>query len=106
MQARFDHIGARVRLRTRIGVRIGVAAALVVLTLVDDLGFRPSDPCYEQKPAGTATEWTPKGQEQGFAASHSLLVATTAANATIWQQQLLAGSGVAKIDVGPATNCG
>jgi outer membrane protein assembly factor BamB len=76
------------------------------LALVDDLGFRLGNPCYENKPAGTQVQWTPMGQEQSFATTHRLLVVTTGANSTAWQQQLQSAPGVSGVNAGITPACG
>ena len=62
---------------------------------IDGLGFRLAAPCYEQARArGAKPTWQSMNQAETFANSHSLILATTKENATIWLQQLLALSGV------------
>lgn len=62
------------------------------------LGFRLADPCYEKARAqGEKPTWYPMGEEDSFGQTHTLVVATTIFNATIWQQQLRTIPGVGKI---------
>ena len=64
------------------------------------LGFRLANPCYEQQRAqDKKPTWTSMGQESSFAASRTLLLATTPSNATSWQQQLSTTTGVLKVEV-------
>jgi outer membrane protein assembly factor BamB len=62
------------------------------------LGFRLADPCYEQARAqGNKPTWHPMGQEDSFAPTHTLVLATTNFNATIWRQQLQSVAGIGNI---------
>ncbi|HLJ79974.1 MAG TPA: hypothetical protein VKT52_00725 [Ktedonobacterales bacterium] len=73
------------------------------LEATTNLGFRLADPCYEQaqpKPA-----WHPMGQEQSFDATHTLILSTTFANSTQWQQQLTAVAGVTAIQTPYTASC-
>ena len=63
------------------------------------LGFRLADPCYEQARAqGSKPTWHPMGQADSFGQTHTLILATTPLNATIWANQLRAVTGVASIE--------
>jgi outer membrane protein assembly factor BamB len=63
---------------------------------IDGLGFRLAVPCYEQKRAkGDRPTWQPLSEQGVFSQSHhSLVLATTTENSTIWLQQLQSLSGV------------
>ena len=66
---------------------------------VNNLGFRLANPCYEQARArGDKPAWNTAGEESAFGSSHTLLLATTAYNATAWLSQLKTVAGVTKID--------
>lgn len=69
------------------------------------LGFRLASPCYEQERAqGQKPTWHGSGEESSFAQTHTLVLATTSLNATIWQQQLQSTAGVKQVATlsGPA----
>ncbi len=70
-----------------------------------NLGLRLADPCYEQAQAqGKSPAWHTMGQEQAFAATHQLIMATTTAASDQWQTQIQALPGLAafKTPVTPA----
>ena len=70
------------------------------------LGFRLADPCYEKMRAqGNKPAWQPMGEENSFAQSHALVLATTAFNATIWRQQLQSVTGIGQIQMLTGTTC-
>ena len=69
------------------------------------LGFRLADPCYENLPAGAQAPWQPVGQETTFAATHTLLVATTSTASTQWQRQAQAAFGATNVQVSPTVHC-
>lgn len=73
------------------------------VTTVSDLGFRLADPCYEQTKPTPA--WHPMGQESSYAASHSLTLALTDANATLWRQQLAKTAGMTGFSVLAGNGC-
>lgn len=76
------------------------------LNTIITLGFRLANPCYEmQRAQGKKPVWTTIGQESAFATSHTLLVATTRGNATNWQQQIQATTGVVKVETSSAQQC-
>lgn len=65
------------------------------LVSVSSLGFRLADICYEQKLAhGSMPQWHTMGQEVTFAATQTLLVATTSITSEDWADRLrvLAGT--------------
>jgi outer membrane protein assembly factor BamB len=63
------------------------------------LGFRLADPCYEQARAqGSKPTWQPMGEEDSFAQTHTLVLATDL-NAAIWRQQLQSVAGIGNIQV-------
>lgn len=69
------------------------------LDATNALGFRLADPCYEQARAqGKKPTWNPLGQGSSFDKTHTLLLATTAFNATSWASQLAAVAGVIKTE--------
>lgn len=62
------------------------------------LGFRLADPCYEAARAQShKPTWQSMGEESSFAQTHTLTVATTNFNATIWQQQLQKVTGISHV---------
>jgi hypothetical protein len=70
------------------------------------LGLRLADPCYEQQRAhGTAPPWHPMGQQQGFAATHQLVVATTELASTQWQEQVRETPGVQAAEIPAVMQC-
>ena len=70
------------------------------LDATNALGFRLADPCYEQSRArGTKPTWHSMGQADSFTRTRTLLLATTAFNATDWAKQLGAVAGVVKVEV-------
>jgi len=69
------------------------------LDALNALGFRLADPCYEQARArGTKPTWHSMGQADSFTKMRTLLVATTAFNATYWANQLGAVAAVVKVE--------
>lgn len=69
------------------------------LYTASNLGLRLADPCGEQGRATPAAgPWQPVGQERGFAASMTLVLATSVNASTRWQQQLRAAQGVQQIE--------
>jgi len=76
------------------------------LNAINNLGFRLTNPCYEQARArGKKPAWSSMGQEAAFAQTSSLLLATTRANAATWHSQLQALSGVTKIETPFQASC-
>ena len=60
------------------------------VTALNDLGLRLADPCREQQLQGrsvTASKWTPVGQQQQYAKTRQLVVATTTDASDQWQGQ-------------------
>jgi hypothetical protein len=73
---------------------------------IDGLGFRLAAPCYEQARAkGDKPTWQSLNQAGAFGQSHSLILATTQENATIWLQQLQALSGVQRVNASYTASC-
>ena len=69
------------------------------LSAVNDLGFRLASPCYEQKHSqGNNSTWNTAGQEDNFAKTRTLLLATTQLNSTQWSGQMSATAGVIKVE--------
>ncbi len=76
------------------------------LDAVNNLGFRLANPCYESARArGDKPAWKTAGQENAFGSAHTLLLATTGFNATIWLSQLKSLAGVTKVDTAVGTGC-
>lgn len=76
------------------------------LDAINSLGFRLANPCYEQaRSRGNKPTWNAAGQENAFASSHTLLLATTSYNATTWVSQLKTVAGVTSVDVGVKVAC-
>jgi hypothetical protein len=91
-------------------VRITFSASLAsyddALALVDNLGLRLADPCFE----GGAVHhipalWHAMDQAAPFAAGHALVVATTRYASTTWRAQLHATEGVAMVQAPAAIAC-
>lgn len=77
-----------------------------VLDTIMTLGFRLANPCYEYLRALNQNPiWTPMGQEASFAASRTLLLATTPSNAVSWKQQISTTPGVIKVELAPPIAC-
>jgi hypothetical protein len=77
-----------------------------VLYIVSNLGFRLADPCYDQAQArGASPDWHLMGQEQRFAASQSLILATTSFASNQWEAQLRAASNVASLEIPFGATC-
>ena len=56
-----------------------------------NLGLRLANPCYEKALAdGKSPAWHTMGQEDAYAANHTLHVATTNETGNLWQQQVQA----------------
>jgi len=69
------------------------------LDALNALGFRLADPCFEQARArGTKPTWHSMGQADSFTRTRTLLLATTAFNATYWANQLGAVAAVVKVE--------
>ncbi len=78
--------------QVRYGATVSYDQALATLS---NLGFRLANPCFEQAMKTSAPpSWRSPGQAQSFRTTHVLVVATTTANSTLWQTQLLATPGV------------
>lgn len=70
------------------------------LNVVSDMGFRLANPCYEQARAnGKQPAWNAMGQQDSYAHTRTLLLATTQYNATTWQSQLQALAGIEQVVV-------
>ncbi len=81
-------------------------AYAAALDSVNALGFRLSDPCYEQARAqGSKPTWHAMSQADAFAQSHALVLATTLYNATTWTDQLKAVAGVVTITAPFQASC-
>src|SRR5215469_9115127 len=73
---------------------------------IDGLGFRLAAPCYEQKRAnGSKPTWQPLSEQASLSQSHSLVLATTTVNSTIWLQQLQSLSGVETVTSPYTASC-
>ena len=69
------------------------------LDVINALGFRLADLCYEQARArGAKPTWHSMGRADSFGKMHTLLLATTIYNATDWAKQLWAVAGVVKVE--------
>ncbi len=76
------------------------------LDAVNNLGFRLANPCYEQaRSRGDKPAWNTAGQENAFASSHMLLLATTSDNATTWLAQLKSAEGVTAVEAPLKVTC-
>jgi hypothetical protein len=67
------------------------------LYTVSDMGFRLAAPCYEHE-TGSPADWHPMGQQQTFAQTHMLTLATTSMSPTDWQTRITHTSSVKKVD--------
>lgn len=78
----------------------------VALLAVSNLGLRLADPCHEQALArGQGFAWQPAGQESAYAASHTLMLATSPVAPSQWRGQARALPGVTDVEVNPAISC-
>ncbi len=81
-------------------LQVSFASATAYFTAwesLNALGFRLADPCYEQARAqGNRPTWHPMGEEDSFAHTHILVLATDL-NAAIWRQQLQSVAGIGNI---------
>jgi hypothetical protein len=77
------------------------------LSGISNLGLRLADVCYEAKWLNNqAPEWHQMGQEETFATSHSLLIATSpGVTSTLWKQQSALLPGVTRITSIYPVNC-
>jgi hypothetical protein len=73
------------------------------LVMISGLGFRLTDPCYEQRLPPPA--WRPMGQQASFASGGALVVAITAANSTRWLAQVKAAPGVVGVQAPYTQQC-
>jgi outer membrane protein assembly factor BamB len=84
----------------------GNPSYVTALEGIDGLGFRLAAPCYEQKRAsGSKPTWQPLSQQESFSQSHSLVLATTSLNSTIWLQQLKSMTGVQTVTSPYSASC-
>ena len=73
---------------------------------VSNMGLRLADPCRERALARNgATTSLPAGQEQTFASAHTLMLATTDAASTHWQEQLQAQFSMISIQIFSTASC-
>jgi outer membrane protein assembly factor BamB len=76
------------------------------LNAINNLSFRLANPCYEQARArGSKPTWSLMDQETSFSQTHTLLLATTDANAAAWRSQLQSSPGVTKIETLVKMSC-
>ncbi len=76
------------------------------LDAANNLGFRLANPCYKSaRSQGDKPAWKTAGQEDAFGKTHTLLLATTSFNATIWLSQLKTLAGVTNVDTAVDTGC-
>lgn len=68
------------------------------LLAVSNLGLRLADLCREH---GVTSTWRPAGQENAYAVTHALLLATSPFASTAWQIQARALAGVSSLDLSP-----
>jgi len=66
------------------------------LYTASSMGFRLAAPCYEQE-AGKPADWYPMGQQQAFASTHTLTLATSNMSPTDWQIRIAHTSGVTNV---------
>jgi hypothetical protein len=90
--------------------RVTFAAPLDIydaaLYAISNLGMRLADPCREHGGASaTPGPWQPVGQERMFAASATLVLATSVNASTRWQQQLSAIAGVRQVETPSLPAC-
>lgn len=89
--------------RLTFGAGVSYDAALLA---VNNLGLRLADPCREQAvESGHASAWQPAGQEATFAATYTLMLATSPVASTQWQAQARVLLGVTDMVVAPAITC-
>jgi hypothetical protein len=74
------------------------------LYTVANMGFRLASPCYEQE-AGKPADWHPMGQQQAFASTRTLTLATTDMSPTDWSTRIAHTSGVTKVDASYQAHC-
>lgn len=76
------------------------------VVLVSQLGFRLSEPCYEQaRAAGQTPAWHSMGQESSFSSNRNVLVRVTYFNATTWRQQLATNPSVQAVEAPVTVTC-
>lgn len=71
---------------------------------ISNLGLRLAAPCLERKGKRPAPGYS-AGQEQKYAATHTLVLATTANSPTNWQKQLAALTGVTSFQILTSPSC-
>lgn len=82
------------------------AAYSDVVANMSDLGIRLADPCYEKRVAdGASPTWHAMGQEQQYAASHTLIIATTTDSSDTWSDQLRSLTTVKTLQTPYAASC-
>jgi hypothetical protein len=74
------------------------------LYIASNMGFRLAAPCYEQE-VGKPADWHPMGQQDTFARSHTLTLATTDMSPTDWVTRITHTAGVAKVDASYKAHC-
>lgn len=74
------------------------------LYIASNMGFRLAAPCYEQE-AGKPADWSPMGQQQAFASTHTLTLATTDMSPTDWATRIVHTAGVTKANTAYKASC-
>lgn len=74
------------------------------LYIASNMGFRLAAPCYEQE-AGKPADWQPMGQQQAFASTYTLTLATSNMSPTDWRTRIAHAAGVTKIVVPDKVTC-
>ena len=74
------------------------------LYIASNMGFRLAAPCYEQE-AGKPADWYPMGQQQAFASTHTLTLATTDMSPTDWATRIVHTAGVTKANTAYKASC-
>ncbi|GCE02911.1 hypothetical protein [Dictyobacter aurantiacus] len=67
-------------------------------------GFRLANYCYEHEP-GQPADWLPMSQDQIFAHSHTLIVATTILSSTDWAKRMVRVQGVISLQYPFSSAC-
>ena len=92
------------RAGTYVAVTFAAKSYDDALYLAANLGFRLAVPCYEQE-VGKPADWHPMGQQDTFARTHMLILATTDMSPTDWSTRTAHTPGVTKVDASYQVHC-
>ncbi|WP_201360582.1 hypothetical protein [Dictyobacter formicarum] len=74
------------------------------LYTIQNNGFRLANYCYEHEP-GQPADWSPMSQDQPFARTHTLVVATTILSPTDWAKRIARTKGITSLQYPFSSTC-